>query len=207
MTQDWREVVPDNRLANEAVYDEWLAKPSWTLGEAAYLIVGLDPSKISHPWEGFPAEEYGKVVDTLRRAVGARGKQGIVPISGKGEGDWRFKPIVIIKNAKYYKLEVPDVLLKHVSKTEAEPDGSHRNAVRYAKEREEILMAGLAALAYWPESFRTNEGRIIYKQLAEFLEDSWPEEGAPQEAEAMAQLFSKALIFGEWTNPNSNETN
>ena len=49
MTQDWREDVPDNRLANEAVYDEWLAKPSWTLPEAVYLIVGLDPSKMGHP--------------------------------------------------------------------------------------------------------------------------------------------------------------
>ena len=49
MTQDRREVVP----ANEAVYDEWLAKPSWTLPEAVYLILGLDASKMGHLWEGF----------------------------------------------------------------------------------------------------------------------------------------------------------
>ena len=195
MTQDRRKVVP----ANEVVYDEWLAKPSWTLPEATYLIVGLDPSKISHPCEGFPVEKYGKVIDTLRRSVGTRGKQGLAPISGKDESAWRFKPRAIIRNAKYYKLEVPDVLLKHVSKTEAEPDGSRRNADRYAKQRKEVLMAGLAALAYRPDEFRNKKGRLINKELAEFLEDSWPGEGAPQKAEAMAQLFGEVLKFGKWT--------
>ncbi len=58
-------------------------------------------------------------------------------------------------------------------------------------------MAGFAALACLPERFRTNEGRLIYKRLAVYLEENWPEERAPQGAEAMAQLFSKALKFGE----------
>jgi hypothetical protein len=201
MTQNRREVVP----ANEAVYDEWLAKPSWTLPEAACLIVGLDPSKIFHPCEGFPAEEYGNVIDTLRRAVGEPGKQGLGPISGKDAGDWRFKPRGVVRTAVYYKLEVSGLLLNRAKIAETPSDTSHGNADRYAEQRKEILMAGLAALAYRPDEFRTKEGRLINKDLAEFLEESWPGEGAPQKAEAMAKLFGEVLKFGKWTDTKSTE--
>ncbi len=132
------------------------------------------------------------------------GQGGLGPISGKDEGDWRFEPRVIIKTAVHYKLEVSDLLLKRAKVAGAPPEKSHGNVVRYAKQREEILMAGLATLAYRPEDFRTNDGRVIRKNLAEFLEESWPG-GAPQEAEAMSQLFGKALKFGKRTDTKSTE--
>lgn len=150
-------------------------------------------------------EEYGKVIDTLRRAVGEPGKQGLGPISGKDAGDWRFKPRGIVRTAVYYKLEVSDLLLKRAKVARAPSESSHGNVLRYAKQREEILMAGLAALAYRPEEFRSSEGRLINKRLAEFLEDFWPGEGAPQKAETMAQLFGDVLKFGKWTDTKSNE--
>lgn len=205
MSQDWKAFAPADRLANEAVYDEWLSKPSWTLPEATHLIMGLDPSRARDRWDGFPVEEQAKFIDTLRRAVRVSGQGGLRPISGKDEGDWRFEPRVIIKTAVRYKLEVSDLLLRRVKVAGAPPERSHGNIVRYAKQREEILMAGLATLAYRRDEFRTNEGRLIYTRLAEFLEDSWPEGPAPQKAEAMAQLFGKALKFGEWTDTNSTE--
>lgn len=205
MSQDWKALAPADRLANEAVCDEWLSKPSWTLPEATHLIMGLDPSRARDRWDGYPVEEQAKFIDTLRRAVGASGQGGLGPISGKDEGDWRFEPRVIIKTAVHYKLEVSDLLLKRAKVAKAPSESSHGNATRYAKQREKILMAGLAALAYRPKEFRSNQGRLINKHLAEFLEDSWPGGNAPQSAETMAQLFGEVLKFGEWTDMNSTE--
>ncbi len=203
MSQDWNALAPTDRLVNEAVLDEWLSKPSWTLPEATHLIMGLDPLRARNRWDGFPVEEQARIIDTLRRAVGAPGKYGFDPISGKDEGDWRFDPKAVIRTAVYYKLEIAEQLVKKLRVGRTPRETSHGNADRYAKQRKEILMAGLAALAYRPDEFRTKEGRLINKDLAEFLEDSWPGEGAPQKAEAMAKLFGEVLKFGNWTDTKS----
>ena len=199
MSQDWKALAPADRLANEAVCDEWLSKPSWTLPEATHLIMGLDPLRARNRWDGFPVEEQARIIDTLRRAVGAPGKYGLDPISGKDEGDWRFDPKAIIRTAVYYKLEIAEQLVKKVRVGRTPRETSHGNATRYSNQRYKILMAGLAALAYQPKAFRSSKGRLVNKQLANYLEDSWPGSGAPQTAESMEQLFGEVLKIYKWT--------
>lgn len=204
-SQDWKTLTPADGLADDAVYEEWLAKPSWSLLEAALLINGLHPVRAKLQWKGFPVKEQSKIIDTLRRAIGARGKHGLVPMSGKNDGDWQFEPRAIIRNAVYYGLEVSDLLLERAKVAETPPESSHGNAIRYARKREEVLMVAMAALAYRPQEFRSNQGRLVVKHLAEYLEEYWPGNHPPYQSESMEQLIGKGLRFGKWTDTKSTE--
>jgi hypothetical protein len=98
-----------------------------------------------------------------------------------GKGDVLVKPLELLNwySQKSFLSDLPKVLAQALDNDVTHKPIPHGNAERFAGFREQVLGAGIACLAMWPEDCRKGDGTVNASALARLVDDKaqlfWPE--------------------------------
>ncbi len=163
--------LDEKSVALQRLYEKWVTRDNWSLSEATFLFLGLEPGEENGD------STYLLLEAELANAAG-KGELGSQDSSVPGDQDYKFEPREVFTWARKKGIELPLELvnlMEFVIKTTAfssSDEFTQENDVTASsgKDAENLLGACVSVLANYPDECRNQKGKVTTERILKLLD-------------------------------------